>query len=129
MSGGSGSRLWPLSRGDYPKQFLRMNGPYSLLQEAVLRLKKEPHFAPPIITCAETHRFIIAEQMRSLDIQPAAILLEPVARSTAAVAALACQWLIQNSKDPNPLFLLMPTDHAIGNASAFVKACLEAADA
>jgi mannose-1-phosphate guanylyltransferase/mannose-6-phosphate isomerase len=129
MSGGSGTRLWPLSRGDYPKQFLRMNGAYSLLQEAVLRLKKEPRFGAPIITCAEAHRFIIAEQLRSLDITPAAILLEPVARSTAAVAALACQWLIQNTKEANPLFLLMPTDHAIGNASAFTKACLEAAEA
>jgi mannose-1-phosphate guanylyltransferase/mannose-6-phosphate isomerase len=129
MSGGSGSRLWPLSRGDYPKQFLRMNGPYSLLQEAVLRLKNEPRFGAPIITCAEAHRFIIAEQLRSLDVTPAAILLEPVARSTAAVAALACLWLIQNTKEPNPLFLLMPTDHAIGNAEAFTKACLDAAEA
>lgn len=129
MSGGSGSRLWPLSRGDYPKQFLRLNGPFSLLQEAVLRLKDEPSFAPPLVTCAEAHRFIIAEQLRALEIKPAGILLEPVARSTAAVAALACLWLLQNIKEENPLFLLMPTDHAIGNAKAFCNACLSAAEA
>jgi mannose-1-phosphate guanylyltransferase/mannose-1-phosphate guanylyltransferase/mannose-6-phosphate isomerase len=128
MSGGSGSRLWPLSRGDYPKQFLKMNSANTLLQDAVLRLKKEPSFAAPIITCAEAHRFIIAEQLRSLDIQPAAILLEPCARSTAAVAALACSWLLQNTDEADPLFLLMPTDHAIGNADAFVRACLTAAE-
>ncbi|MBI3419634.1 MAG: mannose-1-phosphate guanylyltransferase/mannose-6-phosphate isomerase [Proteobacteria bacterium] len=129
MSGGSGTRLWPLSRGDYPKQFLKTGGAHSLLQEAVMRLRGGPAFAKPIVTCAEAHRFIIAEQLRALSVSPQTILLEPVPRSTAAVAALACLWLLQNTKEENPLFLLMPTDHAVGDANAFATACVQAAEA
>jgi mannose-1-phosphate guanylyltransferase/mannose-6-phosphate isomerase len=130
MSGGSGTRLWPLSRGDYPKQFLKVNNAaYSLFQESVMRLRGLPNFVKPVVTAAEDHRFIIAEQLRALGVAPQALLLEPVARSTAAVTALACLWLLQNSGEDNPLFLLMPTDHMIGDVNAFAKACTEAAKA
>jgi mannose-1-phosphate guanylyltransferase/mannose-6-phosphate isomerase len=130
MSGGSGTRLWPLSRGDYPKQFLKVNNAsYSLFQESIMRLRGQPNFVKPIVTAAEEHRFIIAEQLRALGVQPAGLILEPVARSTAAVTAMACLWIIEHSDEETPLFLLMPTDHAIGDVQAFTKACAEAAKA
>lgn len=127
MSGGSGTRLWPLSRAMFPKQFLKLASEATMLQEAVARVRDDKKFHPPIIICAEEHRFIIAEQLREMDIKPAAILLEPMPRSTAAVAALASQYLVEQAKDADPLFLLMPTDHAIGDVPAFHAACEAAA--
>ncbi|NDE90175.1 MAG: mannose-1-phosphate guanylyltransferase/mannose-6-phosphate isomerase [Alphaproteobacteria bacterium] len=127
MSGGSGTRLWPISRALYPKQFLKLTTEHTLLQDAVLRVSDAKVFAAPIIICAEEHRFMIAEQLRELNIKPHAILLEPTPRSTAAVAALAAQFLVPTPENPDPLFLLMPTDHAVGNVAAFVDACKNAA--
>lgn len=127
MSGGSGTRLWPLSRALYPKQFLKLASSRTMLQDAAARVTDEARFAPPIIICAEEHRFIIAEQLRELKIIPAAIILEPMPRSTSAVAALAAHYLISHCKEDNPLFLLMPTDHAIEDVPAFHKACDAAA--
>ncbi len=127
MSGGSGTRLWPISRALFPKQFLKLTTEHTLLQDAVLRVSDASVFAAPIIICAEEHRFMIAEQLRELNIKPHAILLEPSPRSTAAVAAAAAQFLAPTKEDPDPLFLLMPTDHAVGNVPAFVKACKDAA--
>jgi mannose-1-phosphate guanylyltransferase/mannose-6-phosphate isomerase len=127
MSGGSGTRLWPLSRALYPKQFLKLASDQTMLQDAAQRVNDSGRFAPPIVICAEEHRFIIAEQLRELDITPAAIILEPVPRSTSAVAALAALFLLEHSKETDPLFLLMPTDHAIGDVGAFHKACDNAA--
>lgn len=127
MSGGSGTRLWPISRALYPKQFLKLTTQHTLLQDAVLRVCDSAVFEAPIIICAEEHRFMIAEQLRELEIKPRAILLEPMPRSTAAVAALAAQFLQESVSDPDPLFLLMPTDHAVGNVPAFVNACKNAA--
>ena len=122
MSGGSGTRLWPISRSMHPKQFLKLTTEHTLLQDAVLRVSDATIFAAPIIICAEEHRFMIAEQLRELNIKPRAILLEPSPRSTAAVAALAAQFLTPSADDIDPLFLLMPTDHAVGNVSiAFCK--------
>ncbi len=129
MSGGSGTRLWPLSRRDYPKQFLALNGDATLLQETLKRVGGGTLFGPPVVACAEAHRFIIAEQMRAIDAPPAVLLLEPVARSTAAVAALAALWLLQNSGERDPLFLLMPTDHVVGDATAFRESIRQAARA
>jgi mannose-1-phosphate guanylyltransferase / mannose-6-phosphate isomerase len=127
MSGGSGTRLWPISRSLYPKQFLKLTTEHTLLQDAVLRVSDRKVFAAPTIICAEEHRFMIAEQLRELGITPYAILLEPVPRSTAAVAALAAQFIAKSAHEPDPLFLLMPTDHAVGDVPAFVRACKDAA--
>lgn len=130
MSGGSGTRLWPVSRALYPKQFLQLTSERSMLQESVLRVTDAARFAAPIIICSEEHRFIIAEQLRALNIAPQAILLEPVARSTAAVAALASLYVQEHDQqNKNPLFLLMPTDHVIGDVPAFLAACDQAAKA
>ena len=130
MSGGSGTRLWPVSRALYPKQFLKLTASgKTLLQDAALRVSDATRFFAPIIICSEEHRFIIAEQLREIDITPQAILLEPVPRSTAVVAALSARFLLEKEPEKNPLFLLLPTDHAIGDVRAFLAAVDAAAQA
>src|SRR5260370_1900431 len=89
LSGGSGTRLWPMSRSLYPKQLLALFGEASLLQETVRRVVERPGFAPPLIVANEEHRFIIAEQLREIDPAPAAVLLQPVGRNPPPAAAVA----------------------------------------
>ncbi|MEJ2522468.1 MAG: mannose-1-phosphate guanylyltransferase/mannose-6-phosphate isomerase [Gammaproteobacteria bacterium] len=89
LSGGSGTRLWPLSRQLYPKQLLPLLGQETMLQQTLLRLKGVKDLAPPVIVCNEEHRFLVAEQLRRIDVAPAAILLEPAGRNTAPAVALA----------------------------------------
>ncbi len=118
LSGGVGSRLWPLSREYYPKQLLALVGNNTLLQDTVLRLKGLPEQSPPLMLCNETHRFLVAEQLRRIGVSPANIILEPVGRNTApavAVAALA-------AVDPNALLLVLPADHMIADTAAFREA-------
>jgi mannose-1-phosphate guanylyltransferase/mannose-6-phosphate isomerase len=128
MSGGSGTRLWPVSRALYPKQFLKLASTRTMLQDAVMRVSDKNLFEAPVIICAEEHRFIIAEQLRELEITPAAIMLEPMPRSTSAVAALACHYLRERVAGES-LFLLMPTDHVVGDVKAFMRVCEAAAKA
>ncbi|WP_026289927.1 mannose-1-phosphate guanylyltransferase/mannose-6-phosphate isomerase [Thioalkalivibrio sulfidiphilus] len=116
LSGGSGTRLWPLSRESHPKQFLPLTGgSKSLLQSTVERIVGFPGARAPLVVCNEEHRFLVAEQLRQLDVQPEAILLEPVGRNTAPAVALAA--LAQ--PDPDSLLLVMPADHVIPNVAAF----------
>ncbi|MEK8021341.1 MAG: mannose-1-phosphate guanylyltransferase/mannose-6-phosphate isomerase [Candidatus Parabeggiatoa sp.] len=128
LSGGVGSRLWPLSREYYPKQLLALVGNNTLLQDTVLRLKGLPDQSAPLMLCNETHRFLVAEQLRRIGVSPANIILEPVGRNTApavAVAALA-------AVDPNALLLVLPADHMIADTAAFretVKAGIPLAQA
>src|SRR5271169_4307062 len=89
LSGGAGTRLWPLSREMYPKQLLALTGIHTMLQDTAQRLKGIAGATPPIVVCNDAHRFTVAEQIRALQIQPAAILLEPVGRNTAPAVALA----------------------------------------
>jgi mannose-1-phosphate guanylyltransferase/mannose-6-phosphate isomerase len=119
LSGGSGQRLWPLSREMYPKQLINILSDRSLLQETALRLNG-PGFAQPMIVCNDSHRFIVAEQLREVGIEPGAIVLEPCRRNTAPAAALAA--LILLADDADAVMLLAPSDHAIGNAQAFAAA-------
>ncbi|NQV83839.1 MAG: mannose-1-phosphate guanylyltransferase/mannose-6-phosphate isomerase [Rhodospirillales bacterium] len=119
LSGGSGQRLWPLSREMYPKQLINILSDRSLLQETAVRLSG-PGFAPPMIVCNDSHRFIVAEQLREAGVQPGPIVLEPCRRNTAPAAALAA--LILLNQDPDAVMLLAPSDHAIGNAEAFAAA-------
>ena len=88
LSGGSGTRLWPLSRELYPKQLLKLVGTHTMLQDTVLRLAGLDA-APPVVVCNESHRFLVAEQLRQLGLKPHAIVLEPVGRNTAPAIALA----------------------------------------
>ena len=120
LSGGVGSRLWPLSRELYPKQFLPLTGDRSLLVATAERAAAMPGSSAPIVVCNEAHRFLVAEQLRSAAIEAAAILLEPVGRNTApAVAAAALQ---ARDMDPDAILLVMPADHAIADTAAFAAA-------
>ncbi|MCG6658032.1 mannose-1-phosphate guanylyltransferase/mannose-6-phosphate isomerase [Halomonas campisalis] len=121
LSGGSGSRLWPVSREHYPKQFQRLNSAqHSLLQEAALRLEGVEGALPPLIVCNEAHRFLVAEQLHSLGVSSARIMLEPFGRNTAPALALAA--LAASESDPTSLLLVMPADHVIERRAAFLAA-------
>jgi mannose-1-phosphate guanylyltransferase/mannose-6-phosphate isomerase len=119
LSGGSGTRLWPASRALYPKQFLPLAGERTMIQETVLRVRG-PQFGPPLMICNEEHRFILAEQLRSIGVEPAAIMLEPVARNTAPAVCLAALKAVEGGDDP--LLLVMPSDHVVTDATAFQRA-------
>ena len=120
LSGGSGTRLWPMSRAAYPKQLQPLLSERSLLQDSVGRVLQSHLFAAPVILANEEHRFIIAEQLRQIDVKPQTIMLEPIARNTAPAAAAAALWLGQ--REPDALMLIMPSDHAIADHPAFLKA-------
>ena len=119
MAGGTGSRLWPMSRELYPKQFLRMYGRNSMLQETITRLSGLDTCEPMVI-CNEEHRFLVAEQLRQLDKLSKNIILEPVGRNTAPAIALAALQATQNGDDP--LMLVLAADHIINNQAVFHKA-------
>src|SRR5580658_9991934 len=127
LSGGSGTRLWPMSRTHYPKQFLALAGDQSLLQQAALRVAGAAGFAAPLVIANEEHRFLIAEQLREIGVVPQALLLEPVGRNTAPAICVAALRLIE--ADPAALLLAMPSDHTIDDAAAFRAAVERAAAA
>jgi mannose-1-phosphate guanylyltransferase/mannose-6-phosphate isomerase len=119
MAGGNGSRLWPLSRELYPKQFLTVSGELSMLQQTVARLNGMEHHAPLLI-CNEEHRFIAAEQIRLGGFAHSGIILEPIGRNTAPAIALAALQALKNAKkDEDPILLVLAADHLIENTSAF----------
>ena len=124
LSGGSGTRLWPLSRKFYPKQLLLPeNGEHSLLQSTALRLD---HLESPIIVCNEEHRFMVAEQLLDVECEPAAIIVEPIGRNTApAIAVAAIHALSQNE---NAIIAVFPADHMIGDQKPFCNAIETAVD-
>lgn len=120
MAGGTGSRLWPLSREAYPKQFIRLYGEDSMLQATIKRLHGLNNIAKPLIICNEEHRFIAAEQLREINQLANNIILEPFGRNTAPAVALAA---IQVAKqDPNGILLVLAADHVIDNEVAFYEA-------
>ena len=116
MAGGSGSRLWPLSRHQFPKQFLTLFGENSMLQATAHRLNGLNHL-PPLIICNEEHRFSVAEQLRADGISSSGIILEPVGRNTAPAIALAAIQALRNGDDP--LLLVLAADHVIKDEAAF----------
>ena len=103
LSGGSGTRLWPLSRSDYPKQFIDLFNDQTLFQNTILRLPKE--IQKPLIVCNQNHRFIVAEQLRMIEREAHGIILEPDGKNTAPALALAALHLIENIEDSTLLVL------------------------
>lgn len=125
LSGGSGTRLWPLSRKHYPKQFHRLSGSgQTLLQDTALRVK---HLAAPILVCNEDHRFMLADQLQQVGISPAAILLEPEAKNTAPAIALAALKALEI--DSEAIIAVFPADHVIANQAVFEQALATAVSA
>jgi len=124
LSGGSGTRLWPASRSMYPKQLLPLTGDKTMLQETVMRLDGvEGLTGTTLVICNEAHRFLVAEQLREIDVQ-ADIVLEPAGRNTAPAAALAAFLTLSATKkgEDAPMLLIMPADHIIKDKAAFVAA-------
>lgn len=121
LAGGSGTRLWPLSREAYPKQFLRLGHQHSLLQQAVLRSRQIAGASAPVVVCGEQHRFIVAEQLRELGIDGATIILEPEGRNTAPAAAVAALHVRARHGDA-ALAFVMSADQAIADVEAFCAA-------
>src|SRR5512134_2591995 len=113
LSGGSGTRLWPLSRELYPKQLLPLVGRRTMLQETVARVAGLPDLAAPIVVCNESHRFMVAEQLRKFGVPAQAIILEPVGRNTAPAVAVAALVALKQSQDKDPILLVLPADHVI----------------
>jgi len=127
LCGGSGTRLWPLSREQYPKQLLTLSGEHSMLQDTALRVhgnlgEKNVEILAPLIVGNEEYRFITAEQLRQVDIQPQALLLEPCGRNTAPALTLAAIAACADGNDP--VLVVMPADHVINDLQAFRKAVL-----
>ena len=127
LSGGSGTRLWPVSRSLNPKQFLDFFGEHSLFQRAALRVNIEG-FNDPIIICNNEHRFTAAEELQKIKVEPKSIILEPIGRNTApAIAIAAFDVIAKNSKDD--IILVMPSDHIINDEKQFISQVKKAAKA
>ena len=120
LSGGAGTRLWPLSRELYPKQLLPLASEKTMLQETVLRLDNIPDSENPLIICNDAHRFMVAEQVRQIDKEPHAIILEPCGRNTASAVAIAA--LYAQRLETDPVLLILPADHLIQDISKFHQA-------
>lgn len=127
LAGGSGSRLWPLSREVLPKQLLPVVSAKTMLQETVLRLGGIPNIMPPTVVCGIEHRFLVAEQLRDIHIAPLGIILEPFGRNTAPAIACGTHYILQ--QDPEALVLVLPADHAIADLQQFHHAVTAAAQA
>lgn len=117
LTGGAGTRLWPMSREFYPKPLLPLAGTQSLLQDTVLRLQGMEQLGSPLLVCNEEHRFLVAEQLQQIGVAPEAILLEPEGRNTAPALTLAAIQLVK--QDPTAVMLAMPADHVIPDRVAF----------
>jgi mannose-1-phosphate guanylyltransferase/mannose-6-phosphate isomerase len=131
MAGGSGTRLWPLSRAGFPKQFLVLSGKTSLFQQAAARLQALTSggnvVAAPLVVCNEEHRFLALDQLREMGAEPAAVLLEPVGRNTAPAVTLAALQAVEPGTDP--VMVVTPADQTVTDAAAFNAALARAVQA
>jgi mannose-1-phosphate guanylyltransferase/mannose-6-phosphate isomerase len=126
LSGGGGTRLWPVSRAALPKQLLALNGERTMIQDTVQRAAV-PGAAAPILICSESHRFLVAEQMQQIGVTPKAIVLEPFGRNTAPAAAIGA--LLVARDDPDGIVLLLSSDHVVTDEDAFRAAVASASAA
>ncbi len=120
LAGGSGTRLWPLSRRLFPKQLLRLTQDRTLLQETILRVAGADNVADPILICSGSHRYIIAEQLQEIDIKPHSLVLEPVGRNTAPAVTVSA--IMAMAADPEAMILVLPSDHLIPDIRKFHQA-------
>ncbi|TAJ86244.1 mannose-1-phosphate guanylyltransferase/mannose-6-phosphate isomerase [Reyranella sp.] len=123
LSGGAGTRLWPLSRASYPKQLLKLVSDRTLLQETAMRGLVDVGFAAPVVVCNLEHRFLVADQLEEVGIKPQTLLLEPLARNTGPAIATAALWLLR--QDPEALMLVQPSDHVIATLPPFHQAVMQ----
>ena len=128
LSGGSGKRLWPLSRGQFPKQYQSLVGSYTMLQETILRLDGIENLSDPIIICNSDHRFIVAEQLHQINIFQPTIILEPIGRNTAPAIAAASFYVMQDKQNIDSILLILSADHIIQDIKSFHKAINVAKD-
>lgn len=124
LSGGAGTRLWPLSWGDHPKQFLPLVSNNTMIQETLLRLK-DLDIGSPIVSCGEGHRFLVAQQLGEISDKKPTIILEPMAKNTAPAIAAACCAAIKQDKDA--IVVVLPSDHVIADVKTFQNAVMTAA--
>jgi len=129
MSGGSGTRLWPLSRKQKPKQFLPLVNNHTMFENTLLRLNGISNIEPPIVVCNEDHRFMVAEQLKDLAITNSIIALEPEGRNTAPAIAAAAFAAMQNADGADPVLLVLAADHEITDVAAFHRAIADAEQA
>ena len=122
LAGGAGTRLWPLSRRKYPKQFMPLIGERSLFQESLLRAAGMDGATPPTVVCNEDHRFLVVSQAREIGIELADVVLEPAVRSTAPALTLAALRLVESEPAGWAAMLVMPADHVVSDADAFRRA-------
>src|SRR3989338_8494135 len=115
LAGGSGSRLWPVSRSAYPKQLLSLVGNRTMLQDTILRTQAITHILPPVIICNQAHRFLVAEQMQTIGIHDATIIIEPIGKNTAPAVAIAALY----RQEDDPILLILPADHLIKDIERF----------
>ena len=131
LSGGSGTRLWPLSREAYPKQFLPLAGEETMLQATWSRVAPLAPARPPIVIAGEDHRFLVAEQLRQAGAPAPEIVLEPAGRNTAPAIAAAALQALQDAGGGDPLLLVLPSDHVVRDVEAFraaVRSAIPAAE-
>lgn len=120
LCGGAGTRLWPLSRELYPKQLLALVDDYSLLQNTVTRCAGHPDVTAPMLVCNEEHRFLVAEQLREIEVEASRIILEPEGRNTAPAVALAAHEAMKT--DDDAILVILPSDHVIQQTALFLEA-------
>ena len=128
LSGGAGSRLWPLSRSLYPKQLLALTGQNTMIQQTCLRVSGQQDMADPLVICNHEHRFLIAEQLRQIAIKPLEIILEPSGRNTAAAVAVAAR-MVERAAGPDGVVFIMPADHVVAHKDNLTSALRAAAAA
>ncbi len=127
LSGGAGTRLWPMSRRLHPKQLQPLTSSETMLQETARRVADRDRFAAPLVVCNDAHRFVVAEQLQRIGSAPQAILLEPEGRNTAP--AIACAALLLQVQEPGAVLLVLPSDHLVRDHAAFLAAVETAAAA